>query len=44
MSYSVREEYIKYVGRGAGGFYKFFKKKFVTQEIIDFLIEFFMAQ
>ena len=24
-----------YVGGGAGGFYKFFKKKFVAQETID---------
>ena len=27
--------YIKYVGGGAGGFYKFFKKYFVPQETID---------
>ena len=27
--------YIKYVGGGAGGFYKFFKKVFVAQENID---------
>ena len=28
-------EYIKYVGEGAVGFYKFFKKYFVAQETID---------
>ena len=27
--------YIKYVGGGAGGFYKFFKKCFIAQETID---------
>ena len=27
--------HIKYVGEEAGGFYKFFKKKFVAQETID---------
>ena len=27
--------YIKYVGGGAGGFYKFFKNIFVAQETID---------
>ena len=27
--------YIKYVKGGLGGFYKFFKKNFVAQEIID---------
>ena len=27
--------YIKYVGGGTGGFYKFFKKYFVAQETID---------
>ena len=27
--------YIKYVGGGAGEFYKFFKKFFVAQETID---------
>ena len=27
--------YIKYVGGGAGGFYKFFKKSVVAQETID---------
>ena len=27
--------YIKYVGGGAGGFYKFFKKFFVAQETIE---------
>ena len=27
--------YIKYVGGGAGGFYKFFTKDFVAQETID---------
>ena len=27
--------YIKYVGGGAGGFYKFFKKIFVAQKTID---------
>ena len=27
--------YIKYVGGGAGGFYKIFKKNFVAQETID---------
>ena len=29
-----RGAYIKYVGGGARGFYKFFKKKFVAQETI----------
>ena len=29
-----RGAYIKYVGGGAGGFYKFFKKNFVAQETI----------
>ena len=27
--------YIKYVGGGAGGFYKFFKAVFIAQETID---------
>ena len=27
--------YIKYVGRGTGGFYKFFRKFFIAQETID---------
>ena len=27
--------HIKYVGGGAGGIYKFFKKTFVAQETID---------
>ena len=27
--------YIKYVGGGTGGFYKFFKKYFVAQDTID---------
>ena len=27
--------YIKYVGGGTGGFYKFFKTNFVAQETID---------
>ena len=31
----VKGAYIKYVGVGNGGFYKFFKKKFVAQEIKD---------
>ena len=30
-----QEPYINYVGRGAGGFYKFFKNFFVAQETID---------
>ena len=31
----IKEAYIKYVGEGAEGFYKFFKKYFVSQETID---------
>ena len=31
----VKGAYIKYVGVGAGGFYKFFKKSFLAQETID---------
>ena len=30
-----KRAYIKYVGVGAAGFYKFFKKFFVAQETID---------
>ena len=32
---SYKGAYVKYVGGGAGGFYKFFKKKFIAQETID---------
>ena len=31
----IKGVYIKYVGGGPGGFYKFFKKNFVAQETID---------
>ena len=31
----IKGAYIKHVGEGAGGFYKFFKKYFVAQETID---------
>ena len=31
----IKGAYIKYVGGGPGGFYKFFKKYFVAQETID---------
>ena len=35
LSHHVKGANIKYVGRGAGGFYKFFKKYFVAHETID---------
>ena len=34
-SWYIKEPYIKYVGGGVGGFYKFFKKNFVVHETID---------
>ena len=40
--YSSKGAYIKYVGGGAGGFYKFFKKNFEAQVTID--LKYFLAQ
>ena len=50
-SKSFKGAYIKHVGGGIGGFYKFFKKFFVGQETLDvsisrpshFLMKYFMA-
>ena len=40
--FAYKGAYIKYVGGGAGGFYKFFKKNFEAQVTID--LKYFLAQ